>query len=84
MKKLKDDECSRKMDYYSKISYPCIHCGRKMPIRYDKESVICSWCHHLIFRTEQEYHDYYNRMDFKQKLRRVMDQNEHNESTSSN
>ena len=64
----KDDLIEKRMEYYSKVKYPCVICGRKMPIRYDKEFVICSWCKNPVFRTEEEF----KRYEFKKKFRKAI------------
>lgn len=84
MKKIDNDLITKRMNYYSGLKYPCINCGRKMPIRYDKQSVICSWCHDIIFRTEKEYRDYYKKQKFKKQLKRAMVNNELYKTTSNN
>lgn len=76
MKSLKNDEIEKRASYFNDLKIPCINCGRKTVIRYDLESVLCSWCHHLVFRTKEEYEDYYNRQNFKRQLKRVMARNE--------
>lgn len=53
-----------KSSYYSQCKYPCLNCGRKMVIRYDEKSTLCSWCHDIIFRTKEEYELY----NFKKKM----------------
>lgn len=77
MKKRKLDEFQRKSNLLSQYKCPCYNCGRKQIIYYTKESTVCDYCGHLIFRTRAEFDRYY----FKQKLRRVMRNNERKEST---
>lgn len=74
----------KKASYFNELKSTCVNCGRKQPIRYDKDRVMCTWCKHYIFRTEKEYYDYYNRQKFRKQLRRVMAKNEYNERTCDN
>lgn len=58
----------KRMRYYEKVKHPCLVCGRKMPIPYDKEYVICSWCKNPIFRTKEEF----KKHEFKKKMKRML------------
>ena len=82
MKKRKKDKFSIQADYYSKIRYSCVKCGRKRVIIHSRKCEICDWCGHLVFRTEKEYYDYYKRQNFKINLRRAMAKIEYNEKVS--
>lgn len=74
--KFKDDDIQKKMSYFNDLKVPCLNCGRKVAIHHSKKCILCTWCHHLVFRTKKEYDDYYKRQEFKQKLRRAMANNE--------
>lgn len=84
MAKLKNDDIQKRMDYFGKLKVPCFNCGRKAVIRYDKNSVICSWCRHLVFRTKKEYDEYYDRQNFKRQLRKALTKNESNKGIGNN
>lgn len=81
---LKNDDIQKKMSYFNDLKVPCVNCGRKVAIHHSKKSVLCSWCHHLVFRTKKEYDDYYNRQNFKKQLRKAMARNEHIKRTGNN
>lgn len=68
MRNKEKDLIQKRADYYDACKHPCINCGRKMPIRYDKEYVICDWCKYPVFRTEEEY----RRHEFKKKIKRML------------
>ncbi len=40
------------------LKFPCQHCGRKMFIVAFRDSTICDWCGHKIFKTRKEWFNY--------------------------
>lgn len=41
----------------------------------EQTSKLCRYCNHLVFKTKEEYDDYYKKQEFKQQMRRVMEKN---------
>lgn len=73
MKRKKEDLIEKRMSYYRQHKYKCPNCDCMVLIPPEKESKLCRWCNHLVFRTKKEYDDYYNRQNFKQQMRKVME-----------
>jgi len=68
----KHDYTGKQMSCESDKKFSCVNCGRRKIIDYNQKHVLCDWCGHLIFRTEEEYFQYYDRQRFRKLLRRAM------------
>lgn len=56
---------------YCKVTYKC-KCGHSEVIPYGKNKVLCSWCHHWVYRNKLD--------EFKDKLSKEIIKNERNKS----
>jgi hypothetical protein len=75
MKRKKEDLIEKRMNYYRQYKYKCFNCDCMVLIHPKQTSKLCRWCNHLVFRTKEEYDAYYKRQEFKQQMKRAMNQN---------
>lgn len=55
-------------DNVASHSYLCKHCGKKEIIRYNHDRVICSHCHHWVYKNDEIEEQY----KFREKMYSVM------------
>jgi len=80
----KEDLIEKRMNYWHKHKYKCYNCDCMVLIPPEKESRLCRWCNHLVFRTKEEYDEYYKKQNFMQNLRKAIDRNKNGKNIINN
>lgn len=47
-------EYDRMSDEYDKVKYQCKRCGHRVVIPHNIDKQICSWCHHYVFKNDED------------------------------